>query len=64
MKTNRRFILGVLSSLLFSIGFTQAAASIDPVLEASTESASTRPLDSASMTLPGDGICNMIDDGR
>ena len=38
MKTTKRLVLGVVSSLLLAVGFVRAADSLDPVLNGSSGS--------------------------
>jgi hypothetical protein len=50
MKTSHRFLLGMLSSILFAIGMVRAAEQLDPVARAQADS----DLDT---TLTGNAFC-------
>ena len=57
MKTSPRILLGVLSSLLFSVGLVRAASVLDPV------SREQKPMTPASLTIAGDctNFCDYAD---
>jgi hypothetical protein len=58
MKNTKRFVLGLVSSLLLAVGFVRAADSLDPVLnDASTASNQLGVADSCTAQ------CWAIDDG-
>jgi hypothetical protein len=59
MKTTKRFVLGLISSLLLAVGFVRAADSLDPVLQNS-------PVSSNNTLGVADGCstnCWLVDDG-
>lgn len=50
MKNTKRFILGVLSSVLLAVGFVQAAEKLDPVSNDVTAEVVGSAPDSATLT--------------
>ena len=57
MKNLKRLVLGVLSSLLFTVGFTRAADQLDPM----SNSLSQLTSDSAGSTTPDcSTLCDIV----